>query len=337
MKNSYIRFTTIAVTILMLCIVGCGANNEDATKPAYELSSTGENSASSVEAVEETPVEVPVETPVETSVETPETVAEEFNGQPYKVVNNNIYDESIVPITNESYEFYSELDDLGRCGIAHACVGKDLMPTEERGSIGSVKPSGWQSVKYDCVDGKYLYNRCHLIGYQLTAENANDKNLITGTRYLNVIGMLPFENMVADYIKETNNHVMYVVIPSYSGNNLVADGVYMMAKSVEDEGDGIEFNVFCYNIQPGIHINYEDGTSYEEVDEQEYTENDVNGNDISQEETEMKYYVINTETHKFHTDNCRYVNLDSDNQSMILTHRESIIEDGYEPCKVCNP
>ena len=325
MKNSYTRFATVAVTILMLCIVGCSANNEDATKPAYELSSTGENSANSFEAVDKTPVETEVESNTE------------FDGQPYKVVNNNLYDESIVPIAYESYEFYSELDDLGRCGIAHACIGKDLMPTEERGSIGSVKPSGWQSVKYDCVDGKYLYNRCHLIGYQLTAENANDKNLITGTRYLNVIGMLPFENMVADYIKETNNHVMYVVIPSYSGNNLVADGVYMMAKSVEDEGDGIEFNVFCYNIQPGIHINYEDGTSYEEVEEQEYTENDVNGNDISQEEQEMKYYVINTETHKFHTDDCRYVNLDSANQSMLLTYRESLIEDGYEPCKVCNP
>ena len=333
MKNSYIRFATVAVTVLMLCIVGCGANNEDATKPAYELSNTEENSANTVEAVEEVPAETVVEVPVETVVES----KTEFNGQPYTIVNNNVYDESIVPITYESYEFYSELDDLGRCGIAHACVGKDLMPTEERGSIGSVKPSGWQSVKYDCVDGKYLYNRCHLIGYQLTAENANDKNLITGTRYLNVIGMLPFENMVADYIKETNNHVMYVVIPSYSGNNLVADGVYMMAKSVEDEGDGIEFNVFCYNIQPGIHINYEDGTSYEEVEEQEYTENDVNGNDISQEEQEMKYYVINTETHKFHTEDCRYVNLDSNNQSMILTYREGLIEDGYEPCKVCNP
>ena len=162
------------------------------------------------------------------------------------------------------FEHYSDLDSLGRCGVAYSCVGTELMPTEKRGSIGNVKPSGWHSVKYDFIDGKYLYNRCHLIGYQLTAENANRKNLITGTRYLNVEGMLPFENMVADYIKETKNHVLYRVTPIFDGNDLVCRGVKMEAKSIEDNGDGICFNVFVYNIQPGVHIDYASGDSYAE-------------------------------------------------------------------------
>ena len=158
-----------------------------------------------------------------------------------------------------AFDSYSDLDALGRCGVAFACVGKETMPTEERGPIGSIKPSGWHSVKYDFVDGKYLYNRCHLIGYQLTAENANEKNLITGTRYLNTKGMLPFENMVADYVKETGNHVMYRVTPIFVGDELLARGVHIEAESVEDGGDGIMFNVFCYNVQPGVVLDYATG------------------------------------------------------------------------------
>lgn len=163
----------------------------------------------------------------------------------------------------QSFEEYSELDMLGRCGVAYANVGQDLMPAEgeKRGSIGQVKPTGWQTVKYDFVNGKYLYNRCHLIGWQLTAENANKQNLITGTRYLNIDGMLPFENMVADYIKETGNHVLYRVTPIFEGNDLVASGVQMEAWSVEDDGDGICFNVYCYNVQPGVEIDYATGES----------------------------------------------------------------------------
>lgn len=150
---------------------------------------------------------------------------------------------------------------MGRCGVAYASVGKDLMPTEERGSIGQVKPSGWHTIKYDNVDGKYLYNRCHLIGYQLTAENANEKNLITGTRYLNVQGMLSFKNMAADYVKETGNHVLYRVTPVFEGSNLVESGVLMEAESVEDKGEGILYCVYVYNVQRGININYATGDS----------------------------------------------------------------------------
>ena len=162
----------------------------------------------------------------------------------------------------EAFEDYGELDSLGRCTRAVACLGTETMPTEERGEIGMIKPSGWKTKKYDCVDGKYLYNRCHLIGFQLSGENANEKNLITGTRELNISGMLPFENLVADYIKETNNHVMYRVTPLFKGNNLLCNGVQIEAFSVEDNGKGVSFNVFCYNAQPSIKINYETGESY---------------------------------------------------------------------------
>lgn len=185
----------------------------------------------------------------------------QYSGNPYIAINDNEPTFSKEDMTTKSFETYSALDGLGRCGIAYANIGKDLMPTEKRGNISSVKPAGWKSVKYDHVDGKNLYNRCHLIGYQLTAENANDRNLITGTRYLNVEGMLPFENMIADYIKETGNHVLYKVEPIFEGDNLVASGVHMQGYSVEDEGEGISFNVYAYNVQPGVVIDYATGES----------------------------------------------------------------------------
>lgn len=190
----------------------------------------------------------------------PETIPE-YSGEPYIVLNNNIPSFTDEEMTTASFELYGDLDSLGRCTAAYANVGTDLMPTEKRGSISSVKPTGWHSVQYDNVDGKSLYNRCHLIGFQLTGENANKKNLITGTRYLNVDGMLPFEDMIADYVKETNNHVLYRVTPIFRQNNLVADGVEMEAWSVEDNGDGICFHIFAYNVQPGIEIDYATGES----------------------------------------------------------------------------
>ena len=186
----------------------------------------------------------------------------EYDGSsPYAEINDNVpfFEESDLSL--QSFENYSDLDRLGRCGIAYALIGEELMPTEERGTIGMVKPSGWHTVKYDFVDGKYLYNRCHLIGYQLAGENANEKNLITGTRYFNTIGMLPFENEVADYVHKTKNHVLYRVTPFYTGENLVADGVLMEAYSVEDKGAGVCYNVFIYNVQPGVKIDYKTGES----------------------------------------------------------------------------
>jgi len=185
----------------------------------------------------------------------------EFSDVAYVAINDNVPFFMPEEITEESYEYYSDLDALGRCGVTMACIGVDIMPTEDRGEIGSVKPTGWQSVKYDIVEGKYLYNRCHLIGFQLAGENANKKNLITGTRYLNIEGMLPFENLVADYVKETKNHVLYRVTPLFDGDNLVAHGVLMEGWSVEDEGEGVCFCVYAYNAQPGIEIDYATGES----------------------------------------------------------------------------
>ena len=186
---------------------------------------------------------------------------QDFTDKPYVILNNNKpnFDEKY--FNTKSFEEYSELDSLGRCGVAFANIGKDLMPTEPRGEIGMVKPSGWQISKYDFIDGKYLYNRCHLIGFQLAGENANNKNLITGTRYLNVQGMLPFENAVAEYVKTKNKHVLYRVTPIFKEKNLVASGVQMEAESVEDKGKSICFNVYVYNNQPGVEIDYKTGKS----------------------------------------------------------------------------
>lgn len=187
----------------------------------------------------------------------------EYDGGEYVIINNNVPFFSLDDYDRNSFEEYSDLDRLGRCGAAIANIGRDLMPTEKRGSIGMIKPSGWHTVKYDFVDGKYLYNRCHLIGYQLTGENANEKNLITCTRSTNTGPMLEFENKVTKYIKETDNHVLYRVTPIFEGDNLVASGILMEAKSVEDDGEGILFNVYIYNVEEGVEIDYKTGESKE--------------------------------------------------------------------------
>lgn len=251
----------------------------------------------------------------------------EYTGSAYTVLNDNIPDFPEEDFTEESFETYSDMDSLGRCGVAYANIGEDLMPTTKRGSIGQVKPSGWHTVKYDSVDGKYLYNRCHLIGYQLTAENANEKNLITGTRYLNTEGMLPFENMVADYIKETGNHVLYRVTPLFDGNNLVATGVQMEAESVEDKGDGILYNVFCYNIQPGITIDYKSGDSSENEDMP-----------VQTEAASVSEFVLNTSSKKFHKPSCSSISkIKQENKEVYKESRDALISQGYDPCKKCNP
>lgn len=250
----------------------------------------------------------------------------EYSNSAYIKIDNNIPSFKDSEMTTKSFEKYSELDNLGRCSVAYACVGKDIMPAEKRGTIGSVKPSGWHTVKYDCIDGKYLYNRCHLIGYQLTGENANIKNLITGTRYLNVEGMLPFENMVADYVKETDNHVLYRVTPIFERDNLLVSGVQMEAKSVEDNGDGISFNVYCYNVQPDIVIDYKTGESWEV------------GNEKSISESDTRTYILNTNTKKFHLKSCSSAkNLLDKNREEYSGNRNDLISKGYEPCKKCNP
>lgn len=248
-----------------------------------------------------------------------------FTDKPYVVINNNVPYFTDEDMDLAPFEYYSPLDSLGRCGVTYSCISKELMPTEERGSIGQVKPSGWHTVKYDNVDGKYLYNRCHLIGFQLTAENANEQNLITGTRYMNVVGMLPFENMVADYIKETNNKVLYRVTPIFDGNNLVANGVLMEAKSVEDNGDGILFNVYVYNNQPGITIDYATGESHL-------------SSDSGETPSPSSSFILNKNSKKFHLPSCSSVSSISEgNKGEYTGSREDLVAQGYSACKVCNP
>ena len=240
--------------------------------------------------------------------------------------------------TTKSFEQYSELDSLGRCGEALACVGKDIMPTEDRESISSVYPTGWEQEKYDSklVDGAYIYNRCHLIGFQLTGENANKQNLITGTRYLNIEGMLDFENMIADYVKETGNHVMYRVTPMFAGKNLLASGVRMEAYSVEDNGEGICFHVFAYNVQPGITINYATGENWLNGEKElpDSSETEVEGDESGSKIT----YILNTNTKKIHLPTCKSA------QEMMESNREettrtkaSLVRDGYSTCGICKP
>lgn len=185
----------------------------------------------------------------------------EYSGQIFVKINNDIPYFDSKDYTTEPFEKYSKLDKKGRCGIAYANICKEIMPHDgdERGDISSIKPTGWKQEKYN---GEYLYNRCHLIGHQLSDEDANELNLITGTRYFNVYGMLPFENKVADYVeKHQNNHVLYRVTPVFKGDNLVASGVQMEAYSIEDNGAGLHFNVYVYNVQPGINIDYKTGKS----------------------------------------------------------------------------
>ena len=298
-----------------------------------------------------------------------------YSSKAYAVINNNVPFFNDSDLTTKSYEEYGKLDSLGRCTVVIASIGKDIMPTEERGNIGMVKPTGWHTVKYQGIDGNYLYNRCHLIGFQLTGENANERNLITGTRYMNVQGMLPFENMIADYVKETKNHVLYRVTPIFEGNNLLASGVLMEAKSVEDNGKGILFNVYCYNVQPGIKINYATGESTgpeytgstttsnttttttpttttpavtpvvvpTTPKEETKKEETVTPASVQKEETPVVSknvfdYIANKNTKKFHYSDCSSVKQMSDKNKVYITATSDEMKGkGYSPCNNCNP
>lgn len=333
----------ILITIITIAslLSGCTNTITDISDTST-VAITAETSSKEISIKETTNYEankpVSVKESVSASVsETGSFVIPEYTGATYTVINNNVPFFTGTEDTSKSFETYSDLDTLGRCGVAFANIGWDLMPTEERGQIGQIKPSGWHSVKYDNVDGKYLYNRCHLIGFQLTAENANEKNLITGTRYMNVDGMLPFENMVADYIKETNNHVLYRVTPMFEGNDLVAKGVLMEAKSVEDNGDGILFNVFVHNVQPGITINYTTGDSQFGNDSASVTETEAVNNTETEEATSSGY-VLNTNSKKIHKPTCHSAEKTAEkNKEYTTKTKEELLKEGYTPCKNCNP
>lgn len=357
------KLWSLAVALSVVFSVTACSGESSVESAAYS------SSAGAVGAVQESPEERPEEEPdagegQEPAAELPDAVfslsdVEAYTGEAYAVVNDNRPYFSEEELTSQSYEFYSDLDELGRCGVAHACIGIDIMPTEDREDIGQVKPSGWHTVKYDVVNGKYLYNRCHLIGFQLAGENANEKNLITGTRYLNTDGMLPYENMVADYVKETENHVMYRVTPVFEGDHLVASGVLMEAQSVEDGGEDLELCVYVYNVQPGIVIDYATGDSYldENVQEpqpqaeaSEPEPENTQEPQIQAEEAEAEpentqepqpqgtEYILNTNTKKFHYPTCVSVGqMKESNKQVYSGSRDEVIAQGYVPCKKCNP
>ena len=250
-----------------------------------------------------------------------------FTGSPYTVIAGNV--PGLAEADAEGVtESYSPLDALGRCGVAIAVVSPETMPTEERGSIGMVKPSGWHTVRYDdLVDGKYLYNRCHLLGYQLTGENANEENLITGTRYMNVNGMLPFENDVAEYVERTGGSVLMRVTPVFVDDELVARGVQMEALSLGDGGRGISFNVYCYNVQPGVSIDYATGESWRSGQQE-----------AAPSSSQVMDYVLNTSSKKFHLPGCFSIDrMAEKNKQSYTGARDDLISQGYDPCGNCNP
>lgn len=318
-KKEYRVRITAAALYLSLTLTACGVYG------GAQAGSGGEDEDSSVQAAS-----------VDTVAEVPE-----YDGAPYVEINDNQPEFTEEELTTESYEEYSDLDALGRCGKAEACIGEELMPDEERGDISDVKPTGWENKEYDIVDGGYIYNRCHLIGFQLTGENANEENLITGTRYMNTEGMLPFENMVAEYVQETDNHVMYRVTPVFDGDNLVASGVQMEAESVEDGGEGICFNIYVYNVQPEIAIDYMTGANWANTEEKEEgieSPGSAAADSRADHSSEEERYILNNNTKKFHDPGCSSVDdIKAKNKSEFTGTREQLIEEGYEPCGKCRP
>lgn len=338
MNNKKITSLLLALLLSLGMLVGCSSSDTSSssksTTQAEETLSSVEEKAS--EKVTEAPTVVEDNVGAvlgDDSQSFSLDMVPSFSGAAYVAVNGNVPFFTTSELTTQAFETYSTLDDLGRCGVAVACIDQSMMPTEERGSIGQVKPSGWHTVKYDNVDGKYLYNRCHLIGHQLTGEDANKQNLITGTRYLNIEGMLPFENMVADYVKETGNHVMYRVTPIFEDNNLVASGVLMEGYSVEDNGAGISYCVYAYNAQPGITIDYATGDSQAEGGA---TKETVQATTATTGQSEAQTYILNTNNKKFHYPSCRHV-AQMKNPVETTTTRNALINQGYDPCGTCKP
>ncbi len=366
------RFAALLAAIALTCTVaGCSTSAEITTptaagpeSPAVEhaASEEPESSATDAAALPETAVKPPsAEDPGASGTPAYHDLPA-YDGSPYVYVNDGepaFTDDERAAAAGT--ELYGELDALGRCTATFAVVGTETMPTEERGSIGEVRPTGWKMGKYDFVDGKYLYNRCHLLGFQLTGENANTSNLITGTRYMNVDGMLPFENAVADYVHATGNHVLMRATPVFDGDDLVARGVHMMAESVEDGGDGVAFNVFVYNVQPGVVIDYRTGENMAAEDATPLPDVSGDGGDASSDgggtgtkgsadggtalsdsgaatEKGTTEYVLNTNSKKFHVPSCSSVDqMSAKNRQDVTDTRENIVGRGFEPCKRCNP
>lgn len=324
MRHLPIKLRGLTKTLLLFSVfstlVGCG-----------EVGATVSGSVSTPVSGHEVAEAVAESAPSEAAGEIDIADIPEYSGSPYVEVSGNAPSFTDADLSSPA-ETYTPLDSLGRCGSAMAIVSRETMPTEERGSIGMVKPSGWHTVRYDdLISDRYLYNRCHLIGYQLTAENANERNLITGTRYLNVEGMLPFENEVARYVESTGNRVLYRVTPVFVGDELVARGVQMEAQSVEDGGAGVSFNVFCHNVQPGIQIDYQTGQSRRSQDAGSTGESSS-----IQPSADQVMYVLNVNSGKFHLPDCPSVSKMSDrNKREVTSTIDQMVAEGYSPCANC--
>ena len=352
------------LAILVSFFAGCGSEipdeiTTDATTTAFEELVTENDTEDALTDASETDESENKEEKTTEKSDKTESVGDDnskavlsnipaYSGRPYAIINNNVPSFNKYELTAKGYETYASLDSLGRCGGAVASCGKEIMPRdgEERGSISSVKPSGWVQAQYDCVSGKYLYNRCHLIGWQLSAENANKRNLITGTRYMNTEGMLPFENMVADYIRETGNHVAYRITPIYNGSDLVASGVQMEAYSVEDDGEGICFNVYYYNVQPGVTIDYSTGRSRSEGSKAETTKKQTiiapaettkkQVEETKQQNASTSQYILNTNTKKIHKTYCHHINkMNEANKKSYSGSIDDLYSQGYTTCGTC--
>lgn len=331
MRQNWKRISNIFFNLfLILTLVGCSADLTASSAISSYANSQIQIEESTTSAVQQEGQQQP------NPAKLPITLADipEFSGQPYVAINNNVpYFEENEQTTN-AFQHYFELDVLGRVTMAYGSLGQEILPEEERGDISSIHPTGWKQNRYDCIkDGQALYNRCHLIAFSLSGQNANPKNLMTGTRYMNIKGMQPFESKTLDFIRKTNKHVMYQVTPMFDGDNLVANGVLMQAKSVEDNGQGLSFNVFCYNVQPGICIDYKTGENWLEE----------TGQTTSQDQTpamegQAKDYVLNIRSHKFHDPSCESIDdMSKRNRQDVHESKESLIAQGYTPCQRCNP
>ena len=351
-------FSTVLILCMILSLSGCSFDDIDNTTEQTTVYNAVDFSETfATQTFEQTTVQPTTVAPTNAKIVTNRKVKVKYKSNklklgdipkykvvkaPYVRVNGNKPTFTKKEIKRKSYQKFSKLDSLGRCGVAIASIGRDIMPKHKRTSISSVYPSGWYTYRYSNVSGRYLYNRCHLIGHQLTGQNANAKNLITGTRYMNVDGMLPFEDEVANCVKYLNMHVMYRVRPIYKGKNLVASGVQMEAYSVEDKGRSCSFNVYCYNVQPGVKINYKTGTSK--------GKGKISSGSSSKKTYKKKYYnnktkksksgtyIISKNTRKFHYPSCGYVRrIKNSNRIYFKGKRSTLINQGYSPCKGCNP
>lgn len=339
-------FSAILLVLMILAFIVIQKRENEGTLEASGPAQTQEAAghADSQESIEaQSPVQSPAERPAQ---EQPQKTADDFtldmvppySGQAYADINGDVPFFTEEEMTTEAFHEYWPLDELGRCTGAYACVGPETLPTQKRGDISSVKPSGWNTNRYSDIDGEMLFNRCHMIGHMLTGQDANERNLITGTRYMNTEGMLPFEESVVMYVEGTGHHVMYRVRPYFDGDNLVCDGVLMEARSVEDPL--VQFCAFCYNVQPGFEIDYATGDNWrEESGKDDGVKSIVAVPADTAEEVERGFhYVLNTNTHKFHMPYCDSVcDIKDKNKEESTLDRDTLIEMGYSPCKRCNP